>query len=95
MVDFRKRVQKHHPERLQMQKNQKNKNLTFWDDHLDEKYGKTGTPTRDKYEQGFEAFKLGVLIQEARIIMIISGFQNIFLVQNQLTFTLLVQNDDL
>jgi hypothetical protein len=47
-------------------KNQKNKNLTSWDDHLDEKYGKTGTPTRDKYEQGFEAFKLGVLIQEAR-----------------------------
>jgi len=47
-------------------KNQKNKNLTSWDDHLDEKYGKIGTPTRDKYEQGFEAFKLGVLIQEAR-----------------------------
>jgi HTH-type transcriptional regulator/antitoxin HipB len=47
-------------------KNQKNKNLTSWDNHLDEKYGKIGTPKRDKYEQGFEAFKLGVLIQEAR-----------------------------
>jgi HTH-type transcriptional regulator / antitoxin HipB len=47
-------------------KNQKNKNLTSWDDHLDEKYGKIGTPTRDKYEQGFEAFKIGVLIQEER-----------------------------
>jgi DNA-binding XRE family transcriptional regulator len=47
-------------------KDQKNKNLTSWDDHLDEKYGKAGTTTRDKYEQGFEAFKLGVLIQEAR-----------------------------
>lgn len=41
-------------------------NLTSWDDHLDEKYGKSGTPTREKYEQEFEAFKIGVLIQEAR-----------------------------
>jgi HTH-type transcriptional regulator / antitoxin HipB len=43
-----------------------NNNLTSWDDHLDNKYGKPGTPTRNKYEQGFEAFKIGVLIQEAR-----------------------------
>jgi HTH-type transcriptional regulator / antitoxin HipB len=41
-------------------------NLTSWDDHLDNKYGKSGTPTREKYEQEFEAFKIGVLIQEAR-----------------------------
>jgi HTH-type transcriptional regulator/antitoxin HipB len=47
-------------------KNKINKNLTSWDDHLDKKYGKTGTPSRDKYEQEFEAFKLGVLLQEAR-----------------------------
>jgi HTH-type transcriptional regulator / antitoxin HipB len=47
-------------------KNQKNKNLTSWDDHLDQKYGETGTQTREKYEQEFESFKLGVLIQEAR-----------------------------
>jgi len=40
--------------------------LTSWDDHLDEKYGKPGTPTREKYEQEFEAFKIGVLIQDAR-----------------------------
>ena len=43
-------------------KNQKNKNLTSWDDHLDEKYGKAGTPTRDKYEQGFESFKSDVVV---------------------------------
>lgn len=43
-----------------------NNNLTSWDDHLDNKYGKPGTPTREKYEQEFEAFKIGVLIQEAR-----------------------------
>ena len=41
-------------------------NLTSWDDHLDNKYGKPGTPTREKYVQEFEAFKIGVLIQEAR-----------------------------
>jgi DNA-binding XRE family transcriptional regulator len=43
-----------------------NKNITYWDDHLDKKYGKPGTSSREKYEQEFEAFKLGVLIQEAR-----------------------------
>lgn len=45
---------------------EKDKNLTFFSDHLDEEYGKKGTETREKYEQGFEAFKLGVLIQEMR-----------------------------
>lgn len=48
-----------------MKKEETNK-LILWDDHLDNKYGKEGTPTREKYEQEFEAFKIGVLIQEAR-----------------------------
>jgi HTH-type transcriptional regulator / antitoxin HipB len=48
-----------------MRKSQEN-NLVSWDDHLDKKYGKIGTPTREKYEEGFENFKIGVLIQEAR-----------------------------
>ena len=48
-----------------MKTNQEN-NLVSWDDHLDKKYGKLGSPTRDKYEEGFENFKIGVLIQEAR-----------------------------
>jgi DNA-binding XRE family transcriptional regulator len=43
-----------------------NKNLTSFADHLDKQYGKKGTAKRDAYEQGFEAFKLGVLIQEMR-----------------------------
>ena len=43
-----------------------NKNLTSFADHLDKQYGKKGTEKRDAYEQGFEAFKLGVLIQEMR-----------------------------
>jgi hypothetical protein len=41
-----------------------NNNLTSWDDHLDNKYGNPGTPTRNKYEQEFEAFKIGVLIRK-------------------------------
>ena len=48
-----------------MKTNQEN-NLVSWDDHLDQKYGKLGTPSRDLYEEGFENFKIGVLIQEAR-----------------------------
>ena len=43
-----------------------NKNLTSFTDHLDKQYGKRGTAKREVYEQGFEAFKLGVLIQEMR-----------------------------
>ncbi len=47
-------------------KKTKNKNLTSFVDHLDKQYGKIGTAKRDAYEQGFESFKLGVLIQEMR-----------------------------
>ena len=49
-----------------MKTKEKNKDLVSWDDHLDKKYGKTGTTSREKYEEEFEAFKIGVLIQEAR-----------------------------
>jgi DNA-binding XRE family transcriptional regulator len=44
----------------------KNKNLTAFTGHLDEQYGKPGTPKRDAYEQEFEAFKLGAMLQELR-----------------------------
>jgi len=43
----------------------KNKIVTFAE-HLDKEYGKRGTALRDKYEQEFEAFKLGVMLQEMR-----------------------------
>ena len=46
-------------------KTNKNK-LVSWDEHLDKKYGTKGTETRNKYEEEFEAFKIGVIIQEAR-----------------------------
>lgn len=34
---------------------------------VDEQYGKKGTPKRDKFDKGFENFKLGAMIHEARI----------------------------
>jgi len=43
-----------------------NKSLTSFSDHLDKQYGKRGSVKREAYEQEFEAFKLGVLIQEMR-----------------------------
>ena len=43
-----------------------NKNLTSFSDHLDKEYGKSGTPDREKFEQEFETFKLGVMLQELR-----------------------------
>ena len=43
-----------------------NKLLTTFSDHLDMQYGKRGTKKRENYEQEFEAFKLGVMIQELR-----------------------------
>ena len=47
-------------------KTKKNNKLVSWDSHLDKKYGKSGTATRNKYDEEFEAFKIGVIIQEAR-----------------------------
>ncbi len=47
-------------------KAKKQVNMVNWDDHLDLKYGKRGTPSREKYGEEFEAFKIGVLIQEER-----------------------------
>jgi hypothetical protein len=41
--------------------------LTSFRDHLDKEYGKEGTKSRTEYEEGFEAFKLGVLLQDLHI----------------------------
>jgi DNA-binding XRE family transcriptional regulator len=46
-------------------KNKKNKITTF-EEHLNKEYGKRGAVRREKYEQGFESFKLGVMLQELR-----------------------------
>jgi HTH-type transcriptional regulator/antitoxin HipB len=44
----------------------KKNNIMTFEELLEKEYGKIGTPARDKYEQGFEAFKLGVILQEMR-----------------------------
>ncbi len=44
----------------------KKKNIRIFDEVIDEKFGKPGTPGREEYERGFEEFKLGFLIQAAR-----------------------------
>jgi HTH-type transcriptional regulator/antitoxin HipB len=47
-------------------KNQTNSKLTSFTDHLDEQYGKRGTIEREEFEEGFESFKIGVMLQELR-----------------------------
>ena len=42
------------------------KRITSFDDHLDEQYGTIGTEKREKFQEEFETFKIGMLIQEAR-----------------------------
>lgn len=37
------------------------------DQFKDEHYGKPGTPKRDSLEKGFETFKLGAMLHEARL----------------------------
>ena len=43
-----------------------NKIIKSFDAHLTENYGNVGSETRDKFEEEFETFKIGILIQEAR-----------------------------
>jgi len=47
-------------------KKQTNNNLTSFADHLDTQYGKRGTTEREEFEEGFESFKIGVMLQELR-----------------------------
>ena len=42
-------------------------NTKTLDQFIDEHYGKEGTVKRIKFEKGYETFKLGFLIQSARI----------------------------
>lgn len=41
-------------------------NITTLDQILDKKYGEKGQPKREKWEQEFESFRLGILLEEAR-----------------------------
>ena len=49
-----------------MIKKKENNTLTSFADHLDKQYGKRGTAKREEFEEGFEAFKLGIMLQELR-----------------------------
>ena len=41
-------------------------NPKSWKEHINSKYGDKGTPSREKFEEELETFRIGVLIQEAR-----------------------------
>jgi len=41
-------------------------NITDFEDILKEKYGEKGSPSRDKYDADSLAFRLGVMLKEAR-----------------------------
>lgn len=46
---------------------QLNKNLTTLDQYITTTYGELGTDKRDAFEKGYQVFKIGALIQEARL----------------------------
>ncbi len=45
----------------------KKNNIKSLDQFVDEQYGQKGTSKRNKFEKGFEIFKLGVMLQQARL----------------------------
>ncbi len=47
--------------------NPKNNTLKSLDTFIEQQYGKEGTPKREKFEKGFETFKVGALILQARL----------------------------
>ena len=44
----------------------KMKNITDFEDLLKDKYGEKGSPSRDKYDADSLAFRIGVMLKEAR-----------------------------
>lgn len=42
------------------------KNITDFEDLLKDKYGEKGSPKRDKFDKDSLAFRLGVMLKEAR-----------------------------
>lgn len=40
--------------------------IVDFDDHILQEYSEKGTKKRDSFEEGFEAFKLGIMLQEMR-----------------------------
>ena len=46
----------------------KKNNLVDLEEFIESDYGKPGTKRRDKFEEGYDAFKLGVMMQEMRLL---------------------------
>ena len=46
---------------------ERNNNIMTLDQFKEEHYGKVGTKKRDELEEGYENFKIGALIHEARL----------------------------
>jgi HTH-type transcriptional regulator / antitoxin HipB len=44
-----------------------NNNIKTLTQLIDEQYGEKGTPNREEFEKGFQAFKLGAMIHDARL----------------------------
>ncbi len=44
----------------------KNKNLVSLEDLITQEYGAIGTVSRDTFEDGYNDFKIGIIIQQAR-----------------------------
>ncbi len=70
---FQKKTQKTSRGELERAKKLKNnirkkrkKKLVDLEDFIDNKYGNRGAKRREKFEEGYEAFKLGVMLQEMR-----------------------------
>ena len=69
---FKRKLTKRRNQKLRKHKELKNNismesnKLKSFRNHLDEVYGLVGTKSRTAYEEGFEAFKLGVLLQDLR-----------------------------
>jgi len=49
-----------------MTKVKRNKNITTFAEHLDRRYGKTGTKKRTEFEVKAKAFAIGEIIKEER-----------------------------
>jgi ribosome-binding protein aMBF1 (putative translation factor) len=71
----------------------KKNNITSFDEHLDKQYGKKGTKKREDYERGYEQFKLGVLIREAREEMKLSQTELALKADTNKSYISRIEND--
>jgi HTH-type transcriptional regulator/antitoxin HipB len=70
-MDFKRKHKRPLKEKLKEEKKlngsiMKKRSLTSLSEFIDKEVGKKGTKKRDKFEADYEAFKLGVIIQQAR-----------------------------